>query len=200
MILTDIGEIGVHAGDSTYVLRPSLYAMSQLGDPSEVVNIFAVVTGDVPEQLKDEQFRLAVSVIYACAEDDLSHVFGHYNYINDRFQYVPGIADQEHVLPLARCLLKHGLIGIDENDSEPEEGYTPVFEARKHVAAAMAHLGMTERDAWNVTMTSLLGAFKALSPEKEKEKKRHPSKESVAETMAWFEAVEAARAKKQGAH
>ena len=165
MILTEVGEIGVHAGDSTYVLRPSLYAMTQIGDPVEIVRAFTVVMADAAtEETKQYQFEVALGVIHACSDDDLSHVFGYYD---EDLKYIVGQSEKEHIVYLAQCLLKHGLIGIDSqdnNEQEIPEDYTPKFEARKHVAAAMAHLGLSERDAWQITMTGLIGAIKSKYP------------------------------------
>ncbi len=110
MILTEIGEIGVHtASGEFFLLRPSLYAMTQLGTPAEIVDVFARVMSDpITEKHKADQFADALAVVVACSEQDLSDVFGYYD---QDLVYRPGTADVEHLVPLARCLLKHGVAG-----------------------------------------------------------------------------------------
>ncbi len=199
MILTEVGEIGVHAGEALYVLRPSLYAMSRIGSPAEIVAVYAAVMADTPAVID------ALGVVYACCDNDLTDIFGHVEPAADGggLTYVPGRAPVEHVVYIARCLLKHGVTGAlpelpRRPDDEPE--YVKEFDARAHVALAMAHLGMSEREAWNITMTALVGALRAKFPRPESNAPgaRAPTKEEHEATMAWFDRVEAARNKKQG--
>ena len=103
--------------------------------------------------------------MYACCEDDISDVFG---YFDAPRKYIPGAAPAEHIRPLARCLLKHGVVGalpppkVRPEDAPPE--YREDFDARGMVALAMAHLGLPEAEAWRMTMTSLVGAMRAKFP------------------------------------
>lgn len=194
MILTDIGEIGVHTAAGQYILRPSLYAMTQIGTPAEIVDVFARVMGEAftPRQ-QDDQLADALHVVKSCSEDDLSAVFGEYD---ELLRYRPGIAPVDHLLPLARCLMKHGVTGSlpplpRQNDDE--SNYTGEFVARDHVAIAIAHLGLTEREAWQMTMTGLVSALRAKYPPSASNAPgaKAPSAAQHAETMAWFEKVEA---------
>lgn len=193
MILTSIGEIGVHIGDRTIILRPSLYAMSRLGEPLEIVRVFSSVMGGPSDKLIGD----ALAAIYACTEEDVSEIFGYWSDTG----YVPGSVPVTDVIHLARCLLKHGVVGAlpdlpGKPGSEPE--YVNEFDARSHVAIAMAHLGLDERDAWNITMTALVGALRAKFPRVESDEPgaKAPTKEQHQATMEWFERVEAARNKK----
>ncbi len=199
MILTEVGEVGVHAGEALYVLRPSLYAMSRIGSPAEIVAVYAAVMADAPAVID------ALGVVYACCDDDLTDIFGHVEAAADGggLTYLPGRAPVEHVVHIARCLLKHGVTGaLPELPRPPDDepAYVKEFDARAHVALAMAHLGMSEREAWNITMTALVGALRAKFPRPESNAPgaRAPTKEEHEATMAWFERVEAARNKKQG--
>ena len=52
MILTDVGEIGVYYEGREMILRPSLYAMSKLGDKKEILEIYLrVMAGDLAYSL-----------------------------------------------------------------------------------------------------------------------------------------------------
>lgn len=199
-ILTEVGEIGVHHGDREYKLRPSLYAMSQLGDPKEIVELYVNVMGN-------GAFDDALSVIFACSEEDLSPVFGCYvpAQAGTGWRYKAGKADIRHVMPIAQCLLKHGITGSlpEIRQKEQQSGsFTQEFNARDHVALAMAHLGMSELDAWDLTMTSLVGALRSKYPPQPSNDpgSKAPTKQQHDETMAWFERVEAMRTKRNGAH
>lgn len=201
MILTDIGEIGVHVGERVHILRPSLYAMTQLGTPAEIVEVYAVVMAELNEgPHRWHQFSEALRVIHACSTEDLCDVFG---YFNGRDKYVRKLADMDDILPLARCLIQHGVTGVNKplprRADDPEE-YVREFHAAEHVAVAVAHLGMTEREAWNATMTSLVAALRAKYPPMEKDTPgaRAPTLEEHEATEAWFERVEAKRRKAAG--
>lgn len=199
MILTETGEIGVHVGDTVHVLRPSLYAMTQIGEPAKIVEVYATVMFDGLEgRAADDQFADALMVICACSEDDLSDVFGHYD---EHLAFYPGAADPEHVLPLARCLLGHGVTGVQKPlprraDDEPE--FVREFIARDHVALAVAHLGVSEREAWQMTMTSLVGALRAKFPPTPDQSPgaRAPTKEEHEATEEWFARIEEKRRKR----
>ncbi|OAE52880.1 glycoprotein [Achromobacter insolitus] len=193
MILTEIGEVGVYAGEAHYVLRPSLYAMSRIGPPAEIVSVYASVMGEAPPVID------ALGVIYACSGDDLTEIFGHVAAEESGgLTYVPGRAPVEHIVHIARCLLKHGVTGaLPELPRRPgdEPEYVKEFDARAHVALAMAHLSMSEREAWDTTMTALVGALRAKFPRPESNApgSKAPSKEEHEATMEWFERVECAR-------
>lgn len=64
----------------------------------------------------------------------------------------------------------------------------------------VVHLGMSEREAWNATMTSLVAALRAKYPPMEKDSPgaRAPTLEEHEATEAWFERVEAKRRKAAG--
>lgn len=140
--------------------------MTQLGTPAEIVDVFARVMSDpITEKHQADQFADALAVVVACSEQDLSDVFGYYD---QDLVYRPGTADVEHLVPLARCLLKHGVTGAlpplpRRHDEEPN--YSGEFVAREYVATAIAHLGLSEREAWSMTMTGLIGALRAKYPQ-----------------------------------
>jgi hypothetical protein len=209
MILTEIGEVGVYAGEQVVRLRPSLYAMSRLGDPVEIVETFATVMGGADDEAQAGRlFQAALGVIYACAEGDSdpSGLFGTYESEGGSFRYMPGAAPGEHVVALARCLLKHGITGalrpLPRRPGDDEPAYVKEFIARDHVAIAMAHLGVSERDAWNMTMTGLVGALRAKFPPAESNAPgaKAPTKEQHDATMAWFDKIEAKRRAAKGVH
>lgn len=201
MILTETGEIGVHAGDRVHVLRPSLYAMSQIGEPAQIVEIYAaVMTEGLQGKASADQFGEALAIIHACADADVSDLFGQFYFSEhrQRFIYRRGLADPKDVLILARSLLRHGITGVLPplpRKAGSEEEYSAEFVARDYVALAIAHLGMSEREAWAMTMTGLVSALRAKFPQPESQGPgaKAPSKEQHAATEAWFDKIEAKR-------
>ncbi|WP_298016676.1 DUF6246 family protein [uncultured Castellaniella sp.] len=195
-ILTEIGEISIHAGRDV-LLRPSLAAIASLGEPAEIVETFArVMAGD---------FMDSLAVVFACADEDVSDLFGFYEARDDAICYIPGTAPAAHVIPLAQSLMRHGVVGVAKplpRRADIEQEYMTEFDAREHAALAMAHLGLTEREAWHMTMTGLVAALRAKFPPSSKDTPgaRAPTKDEHEATMEWFERVEAARRAKQGAH
>lgn len=208
MILTDIGEVGITVGERHVKLRPSLHAMSRLGEPHEIVEIFADVMSPVEGKY---QFESALSVLCVCAGDeDVSDIFGHFDFVDGKCVYVDGSAPKDHVLLLARCLLKHGIVSalppLPVKDGEKPK-YENIFDARSYVSIAMAHLGSSSLEAWSMTMTELVGALRAKFPPQSEASKRQntsagraPTLAEHEATMAWFDEIELKRKKRSGAH
>lgn len=188
MILTDIGEVGIETGGKLYKLRPSLYAMTQIGDPGEIVAVFASV-------MSSPSLADVLAVCNACCEDDVSGLFGHVvpARAGRGLRYAPGKVPIPKMVHIARSLLRHGVTGaLEPLPRKPgdDPGFVKEFDARAHVALAMAHLGATSDQAWAMTMTELVGALRAKFPPVESPKKT-PTIEEHDATMAWFAGVEA---------
>lgn len=194
MILTAIGEIGVIAEGRTFKLRPSLYAMTQIGEPEEIVRVYSNV---MSEQSHDVLLADALTVLYACCEEEANYLFGWYGPSEDGFGFKRGVVPRQELLPLARCLLKHGVTGAHDPlprkaDEEPE--FVTAFDAGAHVSLAIAHLGMSSEQAWQMTMTELVGALRAKFPQVDAPGAKAPSKDEMEEALEWHDRVLEARA------
>lgn len=187
MTNTAVGELAVQVGLRRWLFRPSLLAMAGIGSPQQIVETFAAVHGGFSRMA----FDAAVRVMWACSEDgDASELTG---YVRTYGRWVPGKIPPEDILLLARSLMTHGVTGAVKPD-KPAAGagnYTPEFKASESAALAIAHLGMSESDAWSMTMTGLVLALRA---------KYHDGKPSVDrvadeadETMDWLKRVNAMR-------
>lgn len=194
----------VWVGTRSVKFRPSLAAMARLGTPKEIVELFVTVCGAPPlsgnpvldeprvKAWRRDQFGHAVNVLYACTDDAIDWLVG---YVNERYRYVRGALPLADIVGLAAGLLKHGVLG----DIPPEatrgakkEDYLSEFKARDFAAAAMAHLGATEAEAWNMTMTSYIVAMRAKFPPA-KDAKKVPTDDEYSHVKGWLARVNKAR-------
>lgn len=186
----------MHVGNDVHILRPSLYAMSRIGSPAYIVEVCAVLlTGGLTGKAALIQKGYAIDVLTACCDNDISEITGYYEY-GDNF--VQRLMDDTAIITLARCLIQHGVIGVNKvipKSIDAEDDYVQEFDAKAHVAAAIAHLGMSEKDAWNMTMTGLVEALRSKFPPSAKDSpgQNAPSKADHEAAMEWFDAIKAKR-------
>lgn len=221
-VITQIGEQGLeHPDGRCAVLRPSLYAMSSLGTPEQIVEKFSELHSspsfmtfdesgsygvklagmEVNKQRMRDHWRamlyLSWEILTACSEHDLSPFIGE---PGERYaSYRLGPVPPEAMLALARSLMQHGIIGPmpKKQNGDPvqpaKSKYTPKFDALSFVSKAVAHLGFSEADAWNMTMTSFAANWEAKFGENKQE--RHSEEHD--DTMAWLAKVNEQRKPKQ---
>ncbi|EHR3368896.1 hypothetical protein KTV32_004625, partial [Salmonella enterica subsp. enterica serovar Give] len=187
-----------------------------IGTPEQIVDVFVKVHAGHypkhriadPQTLKAANARCfaemaaaAANVVKRCSEGDVAEVIGSYLVTGaGRLLFKPGAIPIEDVIQIARHLILHGVMG----DQPPEEfegkkgEYSDKFDVRSFVYTAVAHLGMSESDAWNMTMTSFRAAMNAKFPQKEKAKV--PTQEKYDEVMDWAEQMLAMDAQRHGPH
>lgn len=168
-VITDIGQFAIHINDTTLVFTPSFLNMTKIGTPSEIVKTFSIIFGaedSVSEQLFID---LVDKVLTACCESDCSVITGYLEGNENKLVTVDGLTIQDRVI-LAQHLLKHGLIGESQLKKKSDNAdYSDEFHAKKFVYMAVAHLGMSEVDAWNMSMTAFQEAMEAKFPTNDKE-------------------------------
>lgn len=222
-VITAIGEQGLTlpTGESVK-LRPSFYAMTQLGEPREIVEKFARLYA--PPQLvqsmpfdttgakmlaqqinskivKDywlDMLFLSWEVLTACSDQDLRPFIGE---PGTRYKsYRPGPVSFEAMLVLARSLMRHGIIGpipeksqaqleFEAQQPRDKSKYTDEFHSLGYVSKAVAHLGVSEEEAWNMTLTGFVAHWEAKFGEPKD--KRHSEEHD--DTMAWLAKVNSKR-------
>ena len=170
--LTAIGEVGVETGGRSYLLRPSLFSISQIGTPTDIIEATAVLLSPEPEnpyllsKFRKMRFEWALTVVYACAGDqDLGDVVGGMVPTGrGRIAYSPGKMPLHDIVAIAQGLIRHGVLG--DVEAEPGRKGEPMkeFKAAEYVAAAIAHLGLSESDAWRMTMTSFVQVMRSKFP------------------------------------
>lgn len=179
--LIDIGEIAVsdsREGGKDYLLRPSLKAMARLGNPQEIVAMYAQIHGSEVQQLvtsctvglkaipdwmtpsfnaaNDNLLLASMMVLQACCDDDLDDLIGEWVDDGGRVVYQSGLMPKDLIITFARELMRHGIIGkakVRQLQRNETNEVTNEFRAIDYIVAAQAHFGMSEAEAASLTMT-----------------------------------------------
>lgn len=194
MIITDIGQVGISTPSGQYTLTPSLAAIASMTDP---VEMYSDLTS--PNTPHEWRVQVAHDVIMACVDDkSIKQYLGMRQIGKPRLRkgvvvrkYSSVYVTDEHAVIIAENLLYHGMIGKIEHKTTPKESdFTSTFKPIEWMTAVVAHLGIAERDAWQMTMTSILSALKTKFPPSEKEKARaNFTPEAKAEHDEWYASI-----------
>lgn len=205
--LTAIGEVGIEVKGRSYLLRPSLFAMTRIGSPKCIVEHSALLLGDEPispgfkilgldalQRFRRDRLRAALSVMAACTADDIGDLIGG---ITPRMAYSPGKLPISDIVAIARGLIWHGVMGnvdpmSNKRPANEKKEYLSEFDASTFVYAAVAHLGLSESEAWRLTMTGFVTAMTAKFPP-QANNGDSPSLHTYDQTMTWFDKVKQAK-------
>lgn len=118
-------------------------------------------------------------ILKCCSDDETGPLLGECWFTpSGKLRLKPGIMPVDDVITLAQHCMYHGLIGDgpEENTSEIREGeYKPTFDVLDFVYSAVAHLGLSESEAWNMTMTGYRAAVRAKTPPNERNERSRPN-------------------------
>lgn len=205
MALTEIGEIEVSVYGRSWLFRPSLSAISSLGTPEEIVQIFAdlhaapsptgneYIDGILLRNFKRKQFRASVAMLWACSTDDITSLVGGYKPSPKGLRYQVGFMPMHDMVVVASSLAQHGIVGKPKKVKESSKlkgEYSKEFDAREYVYTALSHLGISEEAAWNMTMTGFISAMRAKYPPQES---KALSKEEITSAKDFYKAVKLKR-------
>jgi hypothetical protein len=169
-VITEVGEFVVYVNNEAFIFIPSFLNMTKIGNSKEIVESFAILFG--AEHIDSEQLIIdtADTVLNACCQSDCSVITGYLKGDENNLAEIDGAIPIQDRIILAQHLLKHGLIGDTEPRKKSDEtDYSDEFHARKFVYMAVAHLGMSESDAWNMSMTAFQEAMEAKFPTNDKD-------------------------------
>ena len=168
-VITDVGQFAIHVKEIDYLFTPSFLNMTKLGDPEKIVKIFSTIFGEINNFNLKQVMQYVDKTLEACCTKDCSVITG-YIKGEDKLINVESVIPVEDKLVLAQHLLKHGLIGeIPPKKTSDDTDYSNEFHAKKFVYLAVAHLGMRELDAWNMSMTAFQEAMEAKFPNNDKD-------------------------------
>lgn len=220
--LREIGEIGIsdsREGGKDYLLRPSFEAITRIGEPHEIVEIYADIHGREAELLiaacadafgglpdwmgpamrrvSDRLLTKAMDVLQACSDEDLTPIVGQWDEVEGQFSYSPGLMPQSDIVIFAQHLLQHGVTGKAKTrklQRHESSGGTTEFNAIEYINAARIHFSMSLDEARCLTMTE----FQALLSEKYPDQKGLTKEEysAVADDFLAKQAARRAAAKK----
>ncbi|NUL36642.1 DUF6246 family protein [Kosakonia sacchari] len=184
MALTEIGEVLIsdaRAGGEDYFFRPTFEAMTRIGDPEEIVSVYAKINGDEARSLISSSFRAlgylpawitpqlhligdrlltsAMRVLQACCEKDLTPLIGEWKGWSRYVVYRPGLIPKDDIILIAQHLMLHGVIGkakIRKLQRHENNETTSEFRAFDYISAARAHFGMSREEASRLTMTEFI--------------------------------------------
>jgi hypothetical protein len=191
--LTDIGELSVsdsRTDGEDYLLRPSFEAMTRIGSPAEIVQIYATIHGNDVAQLievcagtlgrfpewlspsfnraSEKLLSTCMLVLQACCEDDLTPMIGECKGWRHCVVYRPGLMPKSDIIVVAQHLMQHGVVGkakIRQLQRHESGGRTTEFKAFDYISAARSHFGMNRAEASQLTMTEFQMLLAAKYPD-----------------------------------
>ena len=186
MIHVRTGQFAAVVDGKRYVFNPCFAAMAKIGSDRELVEYFATVHGGkYPQRLPTdadlrnrilarcygELVQTSIHVLKCCSECEIGPLLG-------KLRLRPGLMPTSDVITLAQHCMYHGLIGDgpEEDAGEIREGeYKPTFNVLEFVYSAVAHLGLSESEAWNMTMTGYRAAVRAKTLPDERNERSKPN-------------------------
>lgn len=191
----EYGEFAVQTPNHEYIFSPSFNAMTNIGSPSEIVDIFIVLSGSIVSDaisllaayslnggsnsnwmlkyLKKSTSRKLLSsamiVMQACCNKDCDELIGQWSTGKNGTTYRMGKMPLSDIITLARELMTHGVIGkVKIRKLQRNEGSkesTSSFSAIEYINASRVHFGISRDDAERLTMSEFLMMLKAKYPE-----------------------------------
>jgi hypothetical protein len=202
-VKTSIGEVGLTIGEREYLLRPSFLSMSTIGDDETLVNAANAINLAKqrlltdPERITVLDISTAIFIIQCCCDveiEELGHIVG--SEWSGQLYYREGDISGHDLIIIAEHLIRYGINGVETKRTKISERFSDkrdkfVFKINEFVASAIAHLKLSSKDAWNLTMPEFQLAVDALFPEDPK-KANMPTQDEVEES---FRKVREARAR-----
>lgn len=194
MIHVRTGQFAAVVNGRRYVFNPCFAAMAKIGSDRELVEYFATVHGGkYPQRLPTdtdlrnrilarcygELVQTSIHVLKCCSECEIGPLLGECSFTpSGKLRLKPGLMPTSDVITLAQHCMYHGLIGDgpEEDTGTTQDGeYKPTFDILEYVYSAVAHLGLSESEAWGMTMTGYRAAVRAKTPPDERNEVSKPN-------------------------
>ena len=172
---TSIGEVVISLEDGReFLLRPSFYALNKIGSPQEIEEtIDACVDALSNTSKKPDWYFSVMRVLHCCLVGNASDAFDLFGYLDEDLTFIKGKVHITQCIILANNLLKWGVLGNPGKRAKKSSGgKKELFDPQQFVGSAIAHLGLSKNDAWDLTMTEFQRAIEAKYPD-------DPSKEPI---------------------
>jgi len=154
--------IASHEGKE-YVFSPTFANIDKIGTPEDVVRVYGELFSNSPIIC----LRSVMLVLICCSGDDAVEIVGS---LDANLSRVDGVMPVTEMIIIARHLMKHGIVGT----AKPSEGggkYSETFDASEYVDAAIIHFGISQVEAWSLTMSQFTRMLEMKFPSQKKPEK-----------------------------
>lgn len=175
-LLPEVGHVRIttEAGRE-YTFRPALSRVAALGDPVQIVATY----GDLHRP--STAVSAAAYVLTTMCDGECAELVGHADGNVWRFGAMP----PGEMVTIARHLMQHGIAGKARPGKQAAPGkYSPRFDVAEHVAAAVAHLGVSRAEALDMTMTEIQLLVEAKFPDAKAKARDVPTRDEYRAQMA----------------
>lgn len=186
------GHVIAKLAEREFVLSPTFMHIDRIGDPYEIVETFAMLHS----LSASVAVRTAMLVITCCSDDDLTDLIGYYD---EKLNRVAGAMPASEMVIIARHLMKHGIVGRATGGDGGGE-YSPTFDASEYVDAAIIHFGISQVEAWALTMTQFSRMLDMKFPEIKQKQKTEITPAKYDQAVADYEQMKARRLAKAAAN
>lgn len=191
--LEEIGEKRISLKDKSFFFKPSFSAMAEMGNPREIVELYAHINGSeyvkavnsihalphgaqmtIAKAISKPTYgksvlNAAYIIMQSCCEEDVSILIGSWKFTERGLKYVNGLMPINDIIIIARDLIEHGIIGKSPlkvlAKSVDNNKKTNEFSAASFINSARAHFGMSREEAESLTMTEFQQLVKIKFPE-----------------------------------
>jgi hypothetical protein len=200
-INTAVGEVGLTVGGREYRLRPSFLSMSAIGESGDLISTAGWINSAKlklnyePEKISVLDMSTAIFIIQCCCDEEIPElgcIIG--SDWTGKLFYKEGAVNGHDLIVIADHLISYGVNGVETTRSKIAARFSSkkddfIFKVTEFVASAIAHLKLSAKDAWDLTMPEFQLAMDSLYPPDEK-KANIPTQEQAEET---YQKVLAAR-------
>lgn len=183
MVNTSIGEVQIKYKGKAYLFRPSFFALSkicEIQDPLELLKSLNMLY-----LVKDKDAMHSAGSLACCLialqsayvgdfdEDNLMDLLGCIveSKINKGlFLFKQGAVPQHDLIVIARNIVEMTLIGKPKVKPKRNSVDNVVIDPNEFVGCAVAHLGIENSKAWQMTMIEFQRAMESKFPEELEEK------------------------------
>lgn len=189
---TDYGFAEIFAHDKSYLLRPTLINISKIGTPKQIIECFDDLAYRNIHLVKS--FITALKILNCCGIKDgwLTGCVTFSEWQN-RMVVMQGKMSITEVFIIAEHCLIHGVCGkIDETEVDSDKTGSPLLEFDPHmyISDCMEFLGMTLREAEEITMTQFVKLVRAKNKSLDARKNGNPNYSPASEAQANKDAME----------
>jgi len=209
MINTSIGDACIEWGDEKFCFHPSFFSMQRLGEPKDIEDCAELALSgyyrarDLGVMTRSE-FWTCLHILGCCETNEREISEEIYGYYDENGVFHAGSEPVVNLGVIAWHLVNIGINGepsermkklakIRKKDTE-REPFNPI----EYVASAVAHLGMNQSDAWQLTMIEFQRAMESKFPPSQEDQKRLDSMMTPEESKALIKRIADAKRNMKG--